>query len=340
MTPLIPYHARFFKRTRKYNIHFRFVSQKFLNLEKIFSRGWHGGKRAPGAKGSVRSEPAARRRVSRGNQAIVSYVLKDKVVWITGASSGIGWACVEAFVAAGARVAASARRTDRLTELAGQLGRDRVTPVPLDVTDADGRRAAHDEIRAALGAVDVLINNAGWAGFGRVVAQPSADLRRMIELNVLAPVELARIVLPDMLSRRHGQVINIASVVGYQSIPRMTVYSATKAFLLSFSTGLRMEIAGSGVDVISVAPGSTRTPFFENASNVNVRPVRLARTQYSPQRVARAVVRASRARRREVILSAEGITIAGIRRLSHRLADAIMLRFARFAMPEAGDTGS
>ncbi|MCC7291890.1 MAG: SDR family NAD(P)-dependent oxidoreductase [Phycisphaerales bacterium] len=266
----------------------------------------------------------------------MSYDLLDKVVFITGASSGIGAACAEAFATAGARVVAAARRIDLLNELARRLGDDRVMPVALDVTDAAQREAGVRAAEERFGPVDVLINNAGWASFGAVADMPLANVRAMLELNVLAPVALCKLVLPRMLERRGGQIINIASVVGYQPIPRMTAYSATKAFVLNFSAGLRMELHGAGVDVISVAPGSTRTPFFENAASVNVRAVRLARTQYSPQRVARAVVKASRRRRREVVLSAEGNTIALIRRASHRLADAIMVRFARFAMPPGG----
>lgn len=269
----------------------------------------------------------------------MGYDLADKVVFITGASSGIGAACAEAFVAAGARVVATARRIEPLNELARRLGASRVLPLAMDVTDAAQREAALLAAEERFGPVEVLVNNAGWASFGTLLDMPLANVRTMLELNVLAPVAMCKRVLPGMLARRGGQIINIASVVGYQPIPRMTVYGATKAFVLNFSTGLRMELHGSGVDVISVAPGSTRTPFFENAANVNVRPVRLARTQYSPQRVARAVVSASRRRRREVVLSAEGNTIALFRRVSHRVADAIMVRFARFAMPPGGAEG-
>lgn len=268
-----------------------------------------------------------------GGDRRVGYDLSGKVVFITGASSGIGAACAEAFVAAGARVVAAARRIEPLKDLALRLGETRVLPAALDVTDVAQREAALLAAQQRFGPVDVLVNNAGWASFGAVLDMPLENVRTMLELNVLAPVAMCKLVLPRMLALRGGQIINIASVVGYQPIPRMTVYSATKAFVLNFSAGLRMELHGSGVDVISIAPGSTRTPFFENAASVNVRPVRLARTQYSPQRVARAVVNASRRRRREVVLSAEGNAISLIRRASHRLADAIMVRFARFAMP-------
>lgn len=263
--------------------------------------------------------------------------LKDKVVLVTGASSGIGLACAEAFASAGARLALVARRAEPMRDLARSLPAGRTVVIPADLTSPQQRADAVARVLSACERIDVLVNNAGWAGFGDVVGLDEEHVRRMVELNIVAPVALTRLVLPAMIARREGQIINIASIVGYQPIPRMTVYSATKAFVLSFSTGLRMELARTGVDVISVAPGSTRTPFFENAANTGVRAVRLASTQYTPERVARAIVRASIHRRREVLLSASGRLIAAIRRCSHRTADAIMLRFARFAMPPASD---
>ena len=109
--------------------------------------------------------------------------------------------------------------------------------------------------------------------------------------------------------------------------------TATKAALVALSTGLRMELAASGVDVIMVAPGSTDTPFFDTAANVDARASGLVRMKYPPQRVARAVVRASRRRRREVVLTAPAKAIILIQRGSRRLADAIMYKIARRAMP-------
>ena len=155
----------------------------------------------------------------------------------------------------------------------------------------------------------------------------------MLALNLAAPVKLIQAVLPNMIERGSGQIVNIASVVGYQTIPRMTFYSATKSALIALSTGLRMELKGTGVDVLMVAPGSTRTDFFEQAGKVDTKSSRFESTQYSAERVARAIVRSSRRRRREVVLSAEGKTIAALRRVSHGLADWIMGLIARKAMP-------
>lgn len=264
----------------------------------------------------------------------MGYDLRNRVVFITGASGGIGRACAIEYHRAGCRVVAAARSADRLTALAGELGTDRVLPVVMDVTDAAQREEGLRAARERFGRIDLLVNNAAWACFSSVLRLPSEYMRRMTETNLHAPVALIQSVLPEMLDRRSGQIVNISSVVGTQAIPRMGFYSATKSAINGLSTALRMELRGTGVDVIVVQPSSTRTEFFDAAISVDVQAVRLAQTQYTAERVARAVVRSSRRRRAEVTLSAEGKAITLIRRLSHRAADAIMHRVARFAMPE------
>jgi short-subunit dehydrogenase len=264
----------------------------------------------------------------------LGYDLTEKIVFITGASRGIGRACAVAFVRAGAKVVATARTLSELESLSAQLGASNVIPIQLDVTDAAQREGAVARARQEFGPIDVLVNNAGWATIATVEKTPSEHVARMLALNFAAPPAMTQLVLPEMVGRASGQIINISSVVGIQAIPRMTIYSATKAALTSFSTGLRMELRGSGVDVINIAPSSTRTEFFEAAATVDAKATRIAKTQYSPQRVARAVVAASRRRRREVTLSLEGNAISLMRRFSHRMADLTMFWVARFGMPK------
>ncbi len=261
------------------------------------------------------------------------YSLRDKVVLITGASGGIGRACAVEFHRQGALVAAAARSFDKLEALAQEAGGDRIFPLHLDVTDEAQRASAMAAIRAKWGRIDVLVNNAGWASFGAMLTLPLEDAERMLRLNFLAPIALTQAVLPEMIARGSGQIINISSVVGNQPIARMSVYGATKAALSSLTAGLRMELRGTGVDVLLVSPSSTATGFFDAASMVNVSAVRMADSQYTPVRVARAVIASSIRRRREVTLSVEGKAITAIRRISHRLADAIMYRVARKSMP-------
>lgn len=266
------------------------------------------------------------------------YELRERVVFITGASGGIGRACAVEFVRAGCKVVAAARSIDKLRALAHELGEDRALPVHADVTDASQRLAAISAARERFGRIDVLVNNAGWASFGTIAKLPNEHLRKMFSLNFEAPIALIQAVLPEMLIRGHGQIINISSVVGAQAIPRMTAYSATKAALNSLSTGLRMELRGTGIDVIRVSPSSTRTEFFDQAGKVDAKATRLADAQYAPERVARAIVAASRRRRRELTLSVEGNLITAIRRVSTRVADAIMVRVAKRAMPSLDES--
>jgi short-subunit dehydrogenase len=264
----------------------------------------------------------------------MGYDLRDRVVFITGASGGIGRACAVEYHRAGSRVVATARSHDKLVALAEELGRDRVLPLKLDVTIPDHRESALQQAREHFGPIDVLVNNAGWASFASVTKTPQEHIDRMLSLNFAAPIAMIQAVVPAMIERGSGQIVNISSVVGHQAIPRMTVYSATKSALTALSTGLRMELKGTGVDVLLVSPGSTRSDFFDAAATVDVKTARFSKTQYSPQRVARAVVRSSRTRRREVTLTVDGKTIAVIRRLSHRLADGIMNMVAKYGMPE------
>lgn len=263
----------------------------------------------------------------------MSYDLTNRVVFITGASRGIGRACAIEFHRAGAKVIAAARSLDDLEKLAGELGHDRILPVAMDVTRPDQRAQAIQTATDRMGAIDVLVNNAGWACFSSVLRLPQDYFDRMIAVNLAGPVGLIQLVIEQMVARGSGQIINISSVVGYQPIPRMTVYSATKSAVNGLTTGLRMELRGTGVDVLLVAPGSTDTPFFDSAVSVDVRAVRLAQNQHSAQSVARAIVRSSRRRRKEITLTPEGKLIVAIRRVSHRMADAIIYRVSKRAMP-------
>jgi len=262
------------------------------------------------------------------------YEPKDRVVFITGASSGIGRACANEFHRAGSRVVAVARSTEKLRSLEVELGGARLLTAVADVTDVSQRDAALSLARNRFGSIDVLVNNAGWASYGSVRRMPPGDVESMLALNFSAPVALIQAVLPEMLGRGSGQIINISSVVGYQPMPRMAVYCATKAALNALTTSLRLELRGTGVDVILVAPGSTRTGFFESARQIDTKAVRQSEKQQSPEQVARAVLRSSRSRRKEVILTPQGKLICMLRRISSRLADQILFQVSKKSMPE------
>jgi hypothetical protein len=182
------------------------------------------------------------------------------VTLVTGASAGLGAEFARQCAARGDALVLVARRRDRLEALAAEL------PVETDIIAADlseagaaGRLA--DEI-ASLGLdVETLINNAGFGLVGRFAELSLARQREMIDLNVRTLAELTHLVLPPMLERRRGAILNVASTAAFQPGPHFAVYFATKAFVLSFTEALHQELKGSGVKVSALCPGPTATEF-------------------------------------------------------------------------------
>ena len=183
------------------------------------------------------------------------------IVFVTGASSGFGAAVTRRFAAAGARIVAAARRADRLKDLAAELG-PRLLPVTLDVRD---RTAVNDTVAALppdFAAVDVLVNNAGLAlGLGPAQEADLDEWDQMIDTNCKGLVYCTRAILPGMVARRRGHVINLGSVAGTYPYPGGNVYGGTKAFVHQFSLDLRSDVHGTGVRVTSVEPGMADTEF-------------------------------------------------------------------------------
>jgi 3-hydroxy acid dehydrogenase / malonic semialdehyde reductase len=182
-------------------------------------------------------------------------------VFITGASSGFGAAIARRFATAGAGVVAAARRSDRVNDLAAELG-PRVLPLTLDVRD----RAAVAETVGALPAefaeIDLLVNNAG-AALGLSPAQDADldDWDQMIETNCKGLAYCTRAILPGMVARRRGHVINLGSVAGTYPYPGGNAYGGTKAFVHQFSLNLRSDLHGTGVRVTCIEPGMADTEF-------------------------------------------------------------------------------
>ena len=201
------------------------------------------------------------------------------VVLITGCASGIGKALAQAFHAQGHRVCATARRVDALAPLEqqGMLTR------PLDVTS----QADIDALLAGLAAeglhVDTLVNNAGYGAMGPLLDVPAEEWHKQFEVNVFAPIALIRAVLPGMVARRAGRIVNISSVSGVLSTPFAGAYCASKAALNALSDSLRMEVAPFGIEVVTVQPGGIESGFGQAAGNT----VRLsAGSPYEPVRDA------------------------------------------------------
>jgi len=186
------------------------------------------------------------------------------IVLITGASSGFGAAMARKFVANGHRVIAAARRTERLAQLHDELG-EGLLPVTMDVTDASSISQALAQLPAAWKPIDVLVNNAGLALGTEPAQQCSLDeWTTMIETNTRGLVTVTHAVLPEMLSRNSGLIINIGSVAGNTPYPGGNVYGATKAFVEQFTRNLRADLVGTGVRATNIAPGLCGGTEFSN----------------------------------------------------------------------------
>ncbi len=191
----------------------------------------------------------------------MTYSVKDKIVFITGASSGIGEACARAFANAGARLLLCARRLDRLQAMAGKLN------VPchcfaLDVRDQAAVHAAIAGLPEEWQAIDVLINNAGLSrGLTKLHEYDLQDVNEMVDTNIKGLVYVTRAVAPGMVARQRGHIINIGSIAGHAVYPNGAVYCATKAAVKSITEGLKMDLNGTPVRVSSVDPGLVETEF-------------------------------------------------------------------------------
>jgi hypothetical protein len=188
--------------------------------------------------------------------------LRGQTALVTGASSGIGAALARELASRGAHLIVVARRRDRLDTLAAELRS--ACGVTVDVLDADlGAAAGLDAVVAAVGdrVVDVVVNNAGAGWIGVFADAPAERQLEIVDVNCRAVVGLTRAVLPGMLARRRGCIVQVASVAGFMPGPRASVYYASKAFVVSHAEALRHEVAGTGVDVVVVAPGPVATEF-------------------------------------------------------------------------------
>jgi short-subunit dehydrogenase len=225
-----------------------------------------------------------------------------ETVLVTGASSGIGRALAHRFARAGSDCVLLARSDDVLHDLSDTLASSYDVDAPVLSADLSVPGVA-DDVAVALDerdlAIDVLVNNAGIGArgaFAELDAQRQIDV---IRVNVTALTHLTRQLLPGMLERGRGGVLNVASTAGFQPGPRMSVYYATKAYVLSFSEGLHEEVAGTGLTVSCLAPGPTRTAFADRANmgdatlfdlGATMAPEDVARVGYDGFRQDRALV--------------------------------------------------
>ncbi|TBU72757.1 oxidoreductase [Pseudomonas daroniae] len=218
--------------------------------------------------------------------------IQEKVVLITGASSGIGEGCARLLAEKGARVVLGARRVERLQQLVEEIGATggKAIARQLDVTDAADVQAFVDAALAEYGRVDVLINNAGVMPLSMLEALKLDEWNRMIDVNIRGVLHGIAAALPVMQGQRSGQIINVASIGAYRVSPTAAVYCATKYAVRAISDGLRQEVGGD-IRVTLVSPGVVESELAESISDEATREVmrEFRKVAIGPDAIARAV---------------------------------------------------
>ncbi len=243
-----------------------------------------------------------------------------KVAFITGGSEGLGAACARRLRGAGWKIAtlSLSGSTDDNADVLAMVG---------DVTSADARRRAIDETMARFGRIDVLINNAAVGLYQPPSAVDIELARRLFDVNVLAPLAMAELVIPIMLAQRGGTIVNIGSVGGLVSLPWAVTYCASKFALHAVDDSLYRELKPKGIHVMKVCPGIISTRFRENVLS-GVAPPRVAAIErvVSPDLVAAGIVRAMERRRRTVYVPKIGRVFTAMGILTPWLMDWYIAR--------------
>jgi 3-hydroxy acid dehydrogenase / malonic semialdehyde reductase len=200
------------------------------------------------------------------NTCIFMVSLQNKIILITGASSGIGAACAKVFADAGARLILAARRYEKLEQLATtlQLTSQAAYLVQLDVRDRAAVESTISHLPPEWSNIDILINNAGLSrGLDKLHEGNFLDWEEMIDTNIKGLLYLTRYVVPGMVERENGHIINIGSIAGHQTYPGGNVYCGTKAAVKAISEGLKQDLLGTPIRVTSVDPGMVETEFSQ-----------------------------------------------------------------------------
>ena len=192
--------------------------------------------------------------------------LTDKNALVTGASGGIGGAIARALHAAGARVGLSGTRAGALDALAGELG-DGAFAVPADLSSANGAKTLVKDAEAALGGIEILVNNAGLTRDQLAVRMSDEDWQMVLDVNLTAAFRLSRGCLRGMMKKRWGRIVSVTSIVGVTGNPGQVNYAASKAALIGMSKSLAQEVASRNITVNCVAPGFIDTPMTEGLSD-------------------------------------------------------------------------
>ncbi|MFH1922562.1 MAG: SDR family oxidoreductase [Planctomycetota bacterium] len=258
------------------------------------------------------------KREIRGSRAIV-----------TGASSGIGREIALELARQGAVQVLTARREERLRELAEKIAaqRGRAECVGGDITDSETRRKAVEMAVSQFGGLDILVNNAGIGAVGLFEKADPERVRRIMEVNFFALVEMTRLALPALKQGAHPIVVNIGSVLGHRGVPYRSEYSASKFAVQGFSESIRAEFGPLGIGVLVVSAGATKTEFSEAVIEHTGEPSWPDYAPVSPAAVARQIVWAIRRGRHEIVPHRRGRVLLWANRLFPRLVDRLLARY-------------
>jgi hypothetical protein len=228
---------------------------------------------------------------------------KNKVIVITGASSGIGKAAAEQFAKKGANVVLVARRKEKLEEVEKKLAKHSVKTLVqvCDVSDKDQVKQMSDKVIETFSQIDVLVNNAGFVIYGKVEELSIEDIESQMKTNYFGMVNCTKSFLPHFLKQNFGHIVNVASVGGSFSIPGVTSYCATKFAMLGFSEGLHHELHGTNVGVTVVSPIMVRTSLFDHPSFKNFTK-HATGISLSSETVANAIIKAANSPRLEIVV--------------------------------------
>lgn len=227
---------------------------------------------------------------------------KNKVVLITGASSGIGRESATAFAKLGADIILVSRTKEKLEQVADELKKFNVTVLvcQCDVSKKDQVKEMSRIVLEKFDSVDVLVNNAGFAIYGSVSDLSIDDIESQMETNYFGMVYCTKYFLPPMLDKKSGHIVNVASVAASFGLPGIAPYCASKFAMLGFSEGLKHELKNSGVGITVVSPIMVRTNFFEHPSFEKI--PKFSPTSLSSKTVAKAILRAANSQRLEIIV--------------------------------------
>ena len=228
---------------------------------------------------------------------------KNKVVVITGASSGIGEASAIEFAKKNANVVLVARRKEKLLQVQKKISKytDSTLICQCDVSNKLLVKEMSDAVLDRFGRIDVLVNNAGFVIYGKVNELSTEEIIAQMETNYFGMVFCTKAFLPQMLEQHSGHIVNVASVGASFSVPGVASYCATKFAMLGFSEGLRHELAGTGVGLTVVSPIMVRTPLFDHPSFDNFSKFSTG-VSLSSETVAKAIIKASNSSRLEIVV--------------------------------------